>query len=332
MARRSRRDAPEPQDYIPEEDDFEEDEEPRRRKRRSRDEDEDDEEEERPRRRRSRRDEEDDEDEEPRRRKRRPRDDEEDDEDEDDEPPRRRRRRAEEDDEDEEPRRRKRRPRDDDDDDEDDDEDDEDDEPRAKKGKKRKSNRTSGWSAYDNVKSSTSNFADRLAVGKIEGEELIKFLDEEPFGAFGLHWFDNLDGKKGWMCLISIGEEKCPGCAIGDRANPNALFNVLVLDDDGDWNLKVLQAGTRMTGQIKGLAEGKGGLTTHYWSVSAGPKGSGTGNFQKVKERDLEEDWDVDPLTDRELDEWEEDLHVLQDVEQVPSYKDFKEAVRDLED
>ncbi|MCA1783609.1 MAG: hypothetical protein LC679_15975 [Intrasporangiaceae bacterium] len=337
MARRSRRDAPEPDDYVPDEDEFEEEEEERpRRKRRPRDDDEDEEEEEERPRRRKRRDEEDDEDESPRRRKRRPRDDEDDEEDEEEERPRRRKRRDEEEDEDESPRRRKRRPRD-----EDDDEDDEEEEDRPRRSKKggksskkkgRGSNRNSGWGGYDNVKSQSSSFADKFMVTKLKGEALIKFLDDAPFDSYGLHWFDDLEGKKGWLCLESVGEDRCPGCDLGDRPSPNALFNVLALDDDGDWNLKVIAAGTRLTGQIQGLADGKGGLTGPYFSVMAGPKGSGTGNFQRVKERDLEEDWDIEPLDDDEIDEWLEDLHVLADVEQVPSYKDFKEAVRDLDE
>ena len=330
MARRSRRSAaPDPEDYLPEENEFDEEEEeeeerPRRERRRPRDE----EEEERPRRRR-------------------PRDDDDDEDEEEEERPRRKRRSR--DEEDEEPRRR-RRPRDDDEDD-DEEEEDEDDEPRrrtspsraraskkdrgGKKGKpkSRTSNRSTGWDGYDKLKSQSSSYADKLALTKIRGEVLVKFLDAEPFDFYGLHWFDELSvAKKGWVCLKSVGEEDCPGCDLGDRANPNALFNVLVLDDDGDWNLKVIAAGTRLTGQLQGLSEGKGGLDGPYWSVMAGPKGSGTANFQKVKERDLEDDWEIEPLTDDEIDDWLDDAHVLSDVENIPSFKDFKDAVSELED
>ena len=281
MARRSRRDAPEPDDYLPEDDDLEE------------------EEEERPRRKRSRRDEDEDEEEERPRRRRRPRDDDDDDDDEDD---------------DDDDRSRRRSPK------------------KGKKSKGRGSNRNAGWGGYDGVKSKTSDYADKFMVTKLKGEALVKFLDDAPFDSYGLHWFDEMEGKKGWICLDSIGEDRCPGCDLGDRPSPNALFNVLVLDDDGDWNLKVIVAGTRLTGQLQGLAEGKGGLTGPYFSVMANPSGSGTGNFQRVKERDLEEDWDIEPLDDDEIEEWLEDAHVLEDVEQVPSYKDFKTAVRSLED
>lgn len=328
MARRSRRSAaPDPEDYLPEENEFDEEEEeeeerPRRKRRRPRDE----EEEERPRRRRPRDD------------------DEEDDEEEEEERPRRKRRSR--DEEDEEPRRR-RRPRDDDEDEEEDE--DEDEEPRRRtspsraskkdkggkkgKSKSRTSNRNSGWGGYDEVKSQSSSYADKLALTKIKGEVLVKFLDAEPFDSYGLHWFDELAAaKKGWICLKSVGEDDCPGCDLGDRPNPNALFNVLVLDDDGDWNLKVIAAGTRLTGQLQGLSEGKGGLDGPYWSVMAGPKGSGTANFQKVKPRDLEDEWEIDPLTDDEIDDWLDDVHVLSDVENIPSFKEFKDAVSELED
>lgn len=356
MARRSRRgaDAPDPEDYLADEeteyDDEEADERPRRR-RRSRDEDDEepprrrrrarddeDDEEEPPRRRRSRRDDDEEEDEPPRRRRSRRDDDEEDEEDErprrrrsrrdddedEDEPPRRRRSRRDDDEDEEPPRRRKSRPRDDD----------EDDEPRSKK--KRRGNRNAGWSGHDQVRSQASGYAARFSPQKVKGEVLIKFLEDDPFANYAVHWYDpplpKGFNKRGWMCLISVGEEKCPGCDAGDRASIVTLFNVLVLDDDGDWNLQVLSAGTRLSGQIRTLAEGKGGLTEPYWSVVAGPSGSGTANFQKVKERDVEDDWDVEPLTDEELEDYEEELHVLDDVEQVPSVREFREFTRALED
>lgn len=315
MARRSRRSAPDPEDYLPEEDEFDEEEEdeepPRHKRRRPRDEEEED----RPRRRRSRGEEDDDEEEEER--------------------PRRRRRSRDEDDE--EPRRRRRSRDDDEDDDEE-----EDDEPRRSKkargskgsGKKsRTSNRNSGWDAYDREKARSSDYADKIVVKNIKGEVLLKFLSDAPDFSYSLHWFDEMKGRKGWMCLKSADPDAdCPACDMGDRPMPNACFNVLVLDEDGDWNLKVLVAGKRLTGQIHGLSEGRGGLSGPYWSLMAGPDGSGTGNFQRVKDRDLDEDWDVEPLTEEELDDWIEDAHVLEDVEQIPSRKDLVAALREIED
>lgn len=310
MARRRR--PVDEDDYLPEEDDqeFEEEDERPRRRRRPRDEDEDDEP--------------------PRRRKRRSRDedDEDDDKDEDDRP--RRKRRSRDDDEDDEPPRRKRRSRDD----EDDDEDDEDDRPRrGKKGRGRSANRLSGWGQYSRSKEKSSSYAAKFTPS--ENSTLIKFIDDEPFASYAVHWFDEMKGKKGWICLESIGEDRCPACELGDK-KPGAktLFNVIVFDEEGEPSLKVLSAGVRLGNQLEQVATGRSGpLSRHYWEISAsGEGGSYTPNLSVVKERDVEEDWDFPPLTEDEIEEFEEQRHELEDVEQVPTLKDYKTAMRKVAD
>ena len=322
MAARSRtrrvRDEEPEEDYLPEDDDAEF---------------EDDEEDEAPRRsrkRRSRRDEED-EDEPRARRSRRSRDDEDDEDDEDESPRRGRKRRARDEDDDEEPRRsRKRRPRDDDD------EDDADDEPRArgKKKKGRGSGNVGGWGQYKNTKQKTSTFAAKFKPS--EDETLVKFIDDEPFASYAIHWFDELKGKKGWMCLESLPEpQDCPGCKMGDRPSGKALFTVVVFDEHGNPTARVLEAGTRLGDQLEGQASGKNGpLSKHYWCISAtgGKGGRYSVNLSVVKERDVEEDWDFPPLDDDELADFEEATFELDDVEQIPSRKDFLSAVRSLDD
>ena len=247
--------------------------------------------------------------------------------DEDDEPRRRRRPRDEDEDEEEEekPRRRKSRSRDDED---------EDDEPRAR----RKSPNTGGWGGYKKTKEKTSNFASKWKVSPGE-EVLVKFLDDEPFGSYALHWFDELGKgvKKGWMCLESV-EEACPACAVGDRPKGKALFRVVVFDPEKDPRVEVLEAGTWLADQLENLAESRNGpLSKHYWSISAtggGKKGPVNYSLSVVKEQDEDEweDWELEPLDEDELDELEEVTFALEDVEQVPKKKEFKQLVDSLDD
>ena len=314
MARRSRRErVPSAEDYLPddddvmeEEDDEMEEERPRRRKRRARDEDDD--EEERPRRRRSRDDDDEDED---------------DEDDEEEEEPRSRRRKS--------SASKRRRPRDDDDDDDDD----EDERPR-KKSKKRKANNVGGWGGYHQTKAKGSNYADRWKPGK--DETLVKFIEDEPFATFNLHWFNEIkEGKKGFICLESPSldlDEECPACDMSHRPSPKALFNVVVFDEDGDPELKVLDAGTRLAGQLEQVHTGKSGpLSKHYWAMTAsGTGGQYSANVNVVKARDIEEDWGFEPLTKDEIEEFIENAHVLEDVDQIPDRKEFKQVMRDLDD
>ena len=313
MARRSRRPARDAEeDYLPEEredDDF------------------DEEEEERPRGRRARRsrDEDDDEDEEPRRRRRpaRDEDEDEDDDEEEEERPRRSSRGK------SKPKGRARRSRDEDEDE------DEDDEPAPRR---KKSTQSAGWGGYKKTKEKTSNFTNKWKV--TPGDEvLVKFLADEPFGSYAIHWFEELGKgqKKGWMCLEPI-EDRCPACDIGDRPKGKALFSIVAFDDDGNPSVEVLEAGTWLADQLENLAASKNGpLSKHYWALSAtggGKKGPVNYSLSVVKERDEEEwdEWGFNPLSEDELEEFAEVEHKLEDVEQIPSYKDFKALVRSLDD
>lgn len=244
--------------------------------------------------------------------------------------------------EEERPSRRRRRPRDEDEEEEEErprrraktrDDDDDDDEP-----KRRRATSTAGWGGYEKTRKKTSNFAQKWKP-PIDDEVLIKFLDDEPFGNYALHWFEELGKgqKKGFMCLETV-DEACPACAVGDRPKGKALFRVVAYNDNGTPEPQVLEAGTWLAEQLHTLAGSKNGpLSKHYWSISgSGGKGKGpvTYSLSVVKEKDEEEweDWDLKPLTDDELEEFAEVEHDLEDIEQIPKAKDLKAIVDSLED
>jgi hypothetical protein len=194
---------------------------------------------------------------------------------------------------------------------------DEDDEPRA--GKRRPSRDkdsdedekapvSSGWGAYEDLPSSGGgDFPERFDI--TEEPVLVKLLDDEPYGVYRQHWIER-KGKKSWTCL----EKRCPMCDdLGDKPSPHALFNVIDLSDPDEPVLKYLDAGSTVANIFKKYA---GETKTQplnrddlYWEVSKTvPRGKGKTVFtiHPVKARDLQEDWDMEPLTEDEIAEFEE--------------------------
>lgn len=263
------------------------------RSRRSRDEDE----EERPaiRRGRSRRDE----DEEPRGRGPRDGDDHSYDEDED-RPQRSRSRRARDEDEDR-PARRSRSRRGDGDDDR----------SSRSEGFKAPSNTGRGRASVKRHREThqSSDFAPRFTVDK--DAVLIKVLDEEWFFTYYEHWIQEFRGQKRQQSFGCLGEDECPLDEIGDTPAFRALINVVDFSDPKDPELKVWYA---TPNPIDALEEYMDDAKTKpinrddlYFSVAKkkGKNGFFTYTITPVKERDLEEDWGVEPLTEGELEDFE---------------------------
>jgi hypothetical protein len=300
------------EDYDPQDDreqDFdadEEDERPARRSRRSRDEDE--------------------EDEKPRGRSRRSRDDDED----EDEKPRRSRRSRDDDEEDERPRRTSRRSRDEDDDD--------DERPRGKRGPI-KSTAGRGWGGYDKVKDSGGgDFAKTWQVPN--KQTLIKFLEPEPFSTYAEHWLEGM-GKGKKKSFVCLGDD-CPLCDdLGDRPRGYALFNILDLSDPDNPTVEAWKVGRQVANIIKAYADDKKTSPIDrvdlYWNVHRTENKTGKGTsyntiLNPVKARDLDEDWDVEPFSEKELAEFEADLHSEEQHVFINTRKDLKAIAAEYDD
>jgi hypothetical protein len=305
------KDYEEPKRSRRERDEDEEEERPTRRRRSSaRDEEEDE-----PRSRRSSRDDDDDEEEERPRRRSRSRDD-----DEEDEKPRRRRSRDE--DEDEPRGRRRSRGRDDDDEEEE---------------KPKRRSMKGGWGTADRAKDSNSDWASEVKLSS--DEQVFKFLDDAPFVVYREHWIDERKGKKSFVCLndpdVKPKPGTCPLCDIGDKGRIKSAFNVLLLEQDADPVLQVLVCGPTLTSQLKDKNDGKNGpLTEMYWGLSRSGKGSSTSyGMIPIKERDLVDDWDVEPLDDADIDELAEDAYTSKTFpENPPSLRALKEIAAEIEE
>lgn len=276
-------------------------------RRRVRDEDEELEEDEAPKRRRPR--DEDDEPEEKPRKRRAARDDDDDGDDE------------------ERPAKKKRRARDEDEDDEEDDEDEDGESRKRPVGSVRK-----GWKGAKENQLKGGDFPDEMKI--TDEAELVKFLEDEPFASYRQHWVDNPPAgikKKSYTCL----EDDCALCDMGDRPRTLTAFNVLHLSTGGAAENKILILGNKAVGQLQGFADDPktGPLDRLFWAISkSGKKQSTAYNFQPVKERDLEEDWEIDPEDVAQEIEDAQDRVYDHTAIQVPTKRQLRELVEGLLD
>jgi hypothetical protein len=155
-----------------------------------------------------------------------------------------------------------------------------------------------GWAAAKKaVAKSNKTFATDFRFD--EDVQLIKFIGNEPM-SFMQHWV-NRPGKKSF---ISIGEGD-PLIAVGSKPDQKFAFTVLNLSDE-DPQLQLMIVGVRLCGQLEKLDSDKktGPLNRPdiYWAVSKTGTGTKTSyTVNPVKERDLAEDWGIDPVAAAEL-------------------------------
>ena len=155
-----------------------------------------------------------------------------------------------------------------------------------------------GWAAAKKaVAKSNKTFATDFRFD--EDVQLIKFIGNEPM-SFMQHWV-NRPGKKSF---ISIGEGD-PLVAVGSKPDQKFAFTVLNLSDE-DPQLQLMIVGVRLCGQLEKLDSDKktGPLNRPdiYWAVSKSGTGTKTSySVTPVKERDLAEDWGIDPVAAAEL-------------------------------
>lgn len=155
-----------------------------------------------------------------------------------------------------------------------------------------------GWAAAKKAAAkSAQKFAPDFRFD--EDVQLIKFIGNEPM-SFMQHWI-NRPGKKSF---ISIGEDD-PLIAVGSKPDQKFAFTVVNLSDE-DPQLQLMIVGLRLCGQLEKLnADKKTGPLDRpdiYWAVSKSGTGTKTSySLVPVKERDLAEEWEIDPVAAAEL-------------------------------
>ena len=124
----------------------------------------------------------------------------------------------------------------------------------------------------------------------------MKFLEEEPW-SYEQHWVSR-KGKRSFPC---IGKD-CPLCEIGSKTATKMVYTVVNLTMDGA-PVQTLEVTATNYDTLRAFNKDKktGPLTRLFWVLSRTKKtkssGFGTYNysFLPVKERDLDEDYGIDP-------------------------------------
>lgn len=193
--------------------------------------------------------------------------------------------------------------------------------------------RRSGWDGYEEAKSEVGDFAPEFGKSMSEDERLFKFVDDGPVAVYSQHWINERQGKKSFTCA----EEDCPLCEqVGDRPSTKAAFNVINLDGD-EPVVEIWTVGMKVANAIKALAKQDRTKPINredlYWSVNrTGKKGSWQTNLTPVKARDLKEDWDLEPLTDKELDDLEDKAYGYEDAVENTSMQTLEDVADEMLD
>jgi hypothetical protein len=186
-----------------------------------------------------------------------------------------------------------------------------------------------GWGGVRKHREESSSYATNFRV--TDEEVLVKFVDDEPFVTYYQHWLQELDGRKSFPCI----GDNCPLCEIGDDPRFLAVFNVIDFRDD-EPEVKIWEASPQPAGEIEEIAKNTRTSPINrddlYFAVS---KKKGKNNFWSytilpVKERDLAEDWDLDPLSSSELDALVDKTYDSS-VVRIPARDELLKVVEDLD-
>ncbi|WP_369042206.1 hypothetical protein [Streptomyces sp. Midd1] len=192
-----------------------------------------------------------------------------------------------------------------------------------------------GWDDVDKVAAAAGGGDLYLKVN--ENRMVIKILSEGPFDVFSSHWIDEIeDGSKSIRCW---GNATCPLCQIGDKAKRfSACFDVVSLEDPEVPVMKVWDVGIKIARQLKEIAadDKRGPLNRPdlYFTIRKETKKKSVEyTLERVKERDLDEEYGVAPLREEELSAFQAECHEYGDrVKEPLDEEGMEEVVRLLMD
>lgn len=189
-----------------------------------------------------------------------------------------------------------------------------------------------GWARTQRPRSTGGQQISRLTVPNDGEEILIKFLDDQPFAAYFVHWILTDNGRRPYTCA---GFETCPLCARGDRAKSQDMINVATLSGDKP-EAVVWQMSADPAAAVEERANGKRTSPLNkkglYFAVSKkkGSNGFFSYTLDPVREEDLQEDWGIPPLTDAQIAELS-NAKYDSSVVRVHTVSELQEAARHLE-
>ena len=155
----------------------------------------------------------------------------------------------------------------------------------------------SGWDAADSLTSSSTEFPTEVKFE--DGKHLVfKFLDEKgPFAIYKQHFLkQKTSGKRSY-----VWDGSGPGDPLIDildsRPENKRAFTVVNLSHPEGLRRQMLITGARLYQALHAAHYSpQGPLTKGYWAIVRLGKGPTTVyTVTPIKERDLEEDWNIDP-------------------------------------
>lgn len=167
-----------------------------------------------------------------------------------------------------------------------------------------RANSSRGWARARQLAQQHSRFAD--AYKPTEEESVISFLEPDPYDSTERHWVDTDSGKRVYICPKP--DRDCLLCERGDAPTLATHFNVVHFEPPKEpevktWNIgskKLLRTLEMFSTDSKYAPLDR---TDIYWSVrKTGSNFATDYQLMPIRERDLEEDWGIVPLTD---DQWE---------------------------
>jgi hypothetical protein len=187
-----------------------------------------------------------------------------------------------------------------------------------------------GWGGYrqtaDSVK---SDFADNLKIVD-NTDMLIKILDEEPVASYAEHWLTIDEKRRSYVCL----GDDCPMCnKLGDRPSVKVCFNVADMEANPPV-VKLWSAGTQVGDILEKFAENPKTSPLNrddlYWTILRTKKNDRyTTSIRPVKARDLDEDFEIEPLTNEELDELEGSMFEADQIYTTKTKAELNKVIKD---
>ncbi|MFJ4739049.1 hypothetical protein [Streptomyces sp. NPDC088775] len=188
-----------------------------------------------------------------------------------------------------------------------------------------------GWEAMD--KTAAASGSD-MYLKVTEDATVIKICGDGPFDVFNSHWIEEIeDGSKSVRCW---GTPDCPLCVIGDKAKRfSACFDVISLEDPSTPALKVWEAGIKVARQLKDIAtdtkRGPLNRADLYFTIKKEQKKKNVEyTLERVKERDLYEEHDIEPLSEVALEAFLTECHQWGDKVKETLDEDAMDEVVDL--
>jgi len=193
-----------------------------------------------------------------------------------------------------------------------------------------------GWDSFKKYAEETKggDFADDF---ELDGDDavIIKILDDIPI-TYKQHWIEGLGKgkKKSYVCMAEKKGDQCPLCDdLGDKPRAIGCYNVVDFTDPDEPVVKVLRQGPQVNNMLMNFAkdEKKTGPLSRpdvYFAISKTTVNKKVQySVLPVKARDLKEDWDIEELTDEELDQFDAEAYEEEQIIRSQTRAELEDVV-----